>query len=639
MAHLDIADFPIRYFELPPVLTPAEAQQSDAPLVHAERPGNELTTGLVQRGDLDDGFREADVIVEGEFATGFVEHAYIEPEAGFARRVGDRIEIHGCTQTPYGDRDDLAKILKIEPSDVRIVPSAVGGGFGSKLDLSFQPLVALAAWHLNRPVRMTYTRPESMASTTKRHPTQIRARIGATADGKLTAMDFSAEFNTGAYASFGPTVANRVPVHASGPYYLPAYRARSRAVHTHSAPSGAFRGFGVPQSAVAQEALFDQLAAQLNMDRLEFRLLNVIENGMPTVCGHVFSQGVGIRRCLEALVPRWQTLGNGIDTINREKPVALRRGVGVASCWYGCGNTSVANPSTIRVGLSRTGRVVLFQGAMDIGQGANTVISQICSDALGLELERFDLISADTDRTQDAGKTSASRQTFVSGKAAFLAGTELRQKLLVRLGCSDDCRLELNGDQLQVMGAEASGSLDLSQLPADDEGLVFVGEATYDPPTKPLDENGQGEPYASFGFGAQLVVVDVDTELGTVKVIEIQAAHDVGRIINPVLAEGQIEGGIAQGLGMALMEEFIPGKSNNLHDYLIPTFGDVPNIDIILIEEPDLHGPFGAKGLGEHVLIPTAPAILNAIHHACGARVRRLPATPDRVLRAIHEAS
>ena len=637
MDQIDLADFPINFTELPPVMTFAEAQQSDAPLIHPERSGNQLTTGLVQRGDLEQGFSQASVIVEDNFETGFVEHAYIEPEAGFAVRVGDRIEVHGCTQAPHGDRIELARILNIDPSEVRIAPSAVGGGFGSKLDLSFQPLVAVAAWHLRRPVRMTYTRPESMASTTKRHPSQIQARIGAAANGKLTAMEFAGDFNTGAYASFGPTVGNRVPVHASGPYFMPAYRARSRGIHTNSAPSGAFRGFGVPQSAVAQEILFDQLARQLKMDRLEFRLLNVIENGMPTVCGQVFSQGVGIRQCLDALVPRWQKLQDEIDRVNRERTQRLRRGIGVASCWYGCGSTSIPNPSTIRVGLSRTGRVVLFQGAVDIGQGANTVISQICADALGLELDHFDLISADTDRTQDAGKTSASRQTFVSGKAAFLAGTDLRHQIFAHLGRPDDCKLELNDDKLSLAGT--TETLDLSRLPADDEGLVFVGEATFDPPTIALDKDGQGEPFSTFGFGAQLVVVDVDVELGTVKVVEILAAHDVGRIINPILAEGQIEGGIAQGLGMALMEEFIPGKSNNLHDYLIPTFGDVPNVDIILIEEPDALGPFGAKGLGEHVLIPTAPAILNAIHDACGAWVRKLPATPERVLRAIQTAS
>lgn len=637
LEQLDLDNLPVTYTELPPLLDTAAAERVDAPLVHKARPGNELTGGLVQRGDLVVGFDIAEAVVEDTFETGFVEHAYIEPEAGYARRVGDRIEVYGCTQAPYMDRDELARVLAIEPTDVRIVPTAVGGGFGSKLDLSFQPYVAIAAWRLHRPVRVTYTRPESIAATTKRHPSRITARIGAKADGKLTAMDFTGVFNTGAYASWGPTVANRVPVHASGPYYLPAYRARSRAIHTHCAPAGAFRGFGVPQSAIAQEALFDRLAEQLDIDRLEFRLQNVLENGMRTVTGQVFAQGVGIRQCLEALRPRWSELVDEIVTFNRVAAGPMRRGIGIASCWYGCGNTSLPNPSTIRVGISRKGRVVLFQGAVDIGQGSNTVISQICADSLGLDLADFDLVSADTDRTQDAGKTSASRQTFVSGKAAYIAGKDLRANLIARLGANSDAQLKIANGRLIAHYEGVELELDLAALPADDEGLVVVGEGTFDPPTQPMDEHGQGEPYATFGFGAQLVAVEVDIDLGTVKAIEIQAAHDVGRTINPVLAEGQIEGGIAQGLGMALMEEFVPGRSGNLHDYLIPTIGDVPNIAITLIEDSDLHGPFGAKGLGEHVLIPTAPAILNAIHHATGAQVHKLPATPERVLQAIRE--
>ena len=210
---------------------------------------------------------EADVVVEDEYETGFIEHAYIEPEAGFARRVGDRIEIQACTQAPYMDRADIAQILGIAPEAVRIIPTAVGGGFGAKLDLSVQPFIALAAWHLRQPVRMVYSRSESIISTTKRHPSHIHVRVGATRDGKLTAMDFAADFNTGAYSSWGPTVAARVPVHASGPYYVPHYRALTRAVHTHLVPAGAFRGFGVPQTAIAQEQLYDDLADRLNIDR------------------------------------------------------------------------------------------------------------------------------------------------------------------------------------------------------------------------------------------------------------------------------------------------------------------------------------------------------------------------------------
>ena len=223
-------------------------------------PDNVLTGGRVVCGDVDRALADADFVVEREFETGFVEHAYIEPEAGFARRVGDRIEIQACTQSPYMDRADIAKILGIAPENVRIIPTAVGGGFGSKLDLSVQPFLALAAWRLNRPVRMVYSRTESIVSTTKRHPARMRGSAGASRDGKLVALDFAADFNTGAYSSWGPTVAARVPVHASGPYFVPHYRALTRAVHTNFVPAGAFRGFGVPQMAIAQEQLYDDLA-------------------------------------------------------------------------------------------------------------------------------------------------------------------------------------------------------------------------------------------------------------------------------------------------------------------------------------------------------------------------------------------
>ncbi|RUU10638.1 xanthine dehydrogenase family protein molybdopterin-binding subunit, partial [Mesorhizobium sp. M7A.T.Ca.TU.009.01.3.2] len=314
-----------------------------------------------------------------------------------------------------------------------------------------------------------------------------------------------------------------------------------------------------------------------------------------------------------------------------------KRGVGVASCWYGCGNTSLPNPSTIRVGIAADGTVILHQGAVDIGQGSNTVIAQICADALGLPLEKFQLKSADTAITPDAGKTSASRQTFVTGKAAEKAGRALRETILRFANVSENAALQLDGPVIVIREGEATRRVDLATLDVDTEGFVFRAEETYDPPTLPLDAKGQGKPYAVYGYGAQIAELEVDLKLGTVKLLKITAAHDVGKAINPLLAEGQIEGGIAQGIGMALMEEYIPGRTENLHDYLIPTIGDVPPIETILIEVPDPEGPFGAKGLGEHVLIPTAPAILNAIRHATGVLVTKVPATPTRIRAGIRE--
>jgi CO/xanthine dehydrogenase Mo-binding subunit/aerobic-type carbon monoxide dehydrogenase small subunit (CoxS/CutS family) len=638
IAALDLTKFPVAWEELPALISMAAALDEKSPLVHDKRPGNILTRGRVVKGDVETALASAPVTVEGEFETGFVEHAYIEPEAGFARRVGDRIEIQVCTQAPYMNLDDIARILGIPQSAVRIIPTAVGGGFGSKLDMSVQPFLAIAAWVTGQPVQMVYTRPESLMASTKRHPSQIRARIGAARDGSLLAIDVSADFNTGAYSSWGPTVANRVPVHASGPYYVPHYRALTRAVHTHLVPAGAFRGFGVPQATLAQEQLFDELADKLGMDRLEFRIKNALRGDQPTATGQVIGEGVGIRACLEALRPRWHAAREEAAAFNRATKTPMRRGVGVAGMWYGCGNTSLANPSTMRTGLKRDGRVALHQGAVDIGQGSNTVILQIFADALGAPIDRIDRVAADTDLTPDCGKTSASRQTFVSGKAAELAARALRAQILRAANAGEDAKIQFGSGHVTVQDGARERRIDLKALPVDARGYVFAEEATFNPPTTGLDENGQGVPYAVYGFGAHLAEIEVDMDLGTVKLTSLTAAHDVGRAINPTLVEGQIEGGAAQGLGLALMEEFLPGRGENLHDYLIPSVGDMPKVHSILIEDASPVGPFGAKGIGEQALIPTAPAIFNALYDAIGVRLRRAPATPDRVRAAILSA-
>ena len=631
IAKLDLRDFPVTWEVRDSVREPDAAKS--APLMHPGRTDNVMCQGFVQKGDAEAALERADIIAEGTFETRFIEHAYIEPEAGFADWVDGRVEVHGGTQAPHMNRDSLCEILALPPEAIRIVPTAVGGGFGSKLDISFQPHVALAAMKLKRPVRVAYTRSESMASTTKRHPGKLRVQAGVTKNGKLSGFTFEGTFNTGAYSSWGPTVANRVPVHAGGPYVHADYRARAEGVHTNCVPAGAFRGFGVPQAAIAQEAVFDDLAAQLGMDRLEFRYLNALDNGVPTSTGQVFDAGVGIKPCLDALRSAWKASLEKALEFN-EKGGVLRKGVGIACGWYGCGNTSLPNPSTIRAGITSDGRVVLHQGAMDIGQGANTVIAQIFAEALGVDVGSIEIVGPDTDVTPDAGKTSASRQTFVSGNAARLAGEALRSEVL-RLTNASEGRISISNGEVTVVSA--SGPAHQATLPKG-EGYVIEVAESYDPPTKPLDENGQGVPYAVYGYTAQMVELTVDTGLGTVTLDHIHAAHDVGRAINPVLVEGQIHGGVAQGIGLALTEEYIPGRTDNLHDYLIPTIGDVPPITSHIIEVADPHGPYGAKGLGEHVLIPTAPAILSAIRHATGARVTRLPATPDRVLAAIRAA-
>ncbi|MES2210444.1 MAG: molybdopterin cofactor-binding domain-containing protein [Chloroflexota bacterium] len=637
-------DVPIAWEPLRAIPDMEAAAASAAPLLHDHALSNVLVSGRVVRGDVEAALARSAVTAEVTVETTFVEHAYIEPEAGSARRVGDRIELFVSTQTPYMDRDEVALILGIRPDQVRIIPSAVGGGFGGKLDLSVHPLIATAAWLLDRPVRAVWTRPESMAASSKRHPARIRAAAGADADGRLSGLRFHGDFDTGAYASWGPTVANRVPVHAMGPYAIPAVLATTRAIHTNNPPAGAFRGFGVPQAAIAHEALMDDLAAQLGIDALEFRHSNALRSGSITATGQVLRASVGLAACLDALRPHWAEMRAAADVWNAEGASAqrpTRRGVGIGAMWYGVGNTSLTNPSTMEIGIDHDGSVTLYSGAVDIGQGASTVLVQIAADALGVPAATINLVSGDTDRTADAGKSSASRQTFVSGNAARLAGADLRAQLLRLAEAGDQATIALGNGRATV--TEAGGpavTIDLAELaavPGTDltAAPVLLGRGFFDPTTTPLDADGQGDPYATYAFGAQVAEVEVDLELGTTRVLRVVAAHDLGRAINPTQVEGQIQGGIAQGLGFALMEAYLPGRTENLHDYLVPTVGDIPPIECLLIEDAEPAGPYGAKGVGEPALVPTAPAILGAIHHATGARITTVPATPDRVRSAI----
>ena len=668
------ATLPIEWQVLPalpecaPALAAAAADPADA--LHARWPDNVLCRGRVNSGDVDQVLAH---LPAGAHAAGLqvitrhVEHAYIEPEAGYAVWQDSRVHIFACTQTPYLDRDEVASVMGIDPAQVRIEPSAIGGGFGGKLDVSVQPLLAVAARKVGRAVRTVWDRPESMIATTKRHPADMTATLACSADGDLLAYDFHGDFNTGAYSSWGPTVANRVPIHASGPYRVPNMRALTRAVLTNNAVAGAFRGFGVPQSTIVVEALMDELALACAIDPLEFRYRNALRAGDRTATGQRLDASVGLRACLDQLRPAWSAALARAQESNAAAVASgspERRGVGIACMWYGIGNTVMANPSTMTIGLRRNGRFMLYNGAQEIGQGTYTIMPQIAAQALGVPLELIDQIHGDTDATEDAGKSSASRQTFVSGNAARLAGLDLRRRLAALAGFDvagaadgdakvvgdvkvDDAALALPslhiaGGRLVVRGPGGGGAdgvvertLDLGRLAVDARGDVAVGRGTFNPPTVPLDADGQGVPYATYGFAAQVAELTVDTALGLVSLQHIHAAHDVGRAINPTLTEGQIHGGIAQGIGLALMEEYVSGRTDNLHDYLIPTAGDVPSITTWLVEDPEPLGPYGAKGVGEPALVATAPAILNAIRMATGVRLSDIPATPARVRAAL----
>jgi len=400
-------ELPLQWFVQTPVIGIDQARAAGAPLVHEGRKDNCLLRGYLEKGSMLAAEQQAEVVVEGTWETAYVEHAYIEPEAGFAQRTGERdITVSACTQAPYMDRDEIAHILGIEAEHVRIIPSACGGGFGGKLDVSVQTLLAVAAWTLGHPVRAVYSRIESMASSTKRHPTRLSARAMAATDGRLLGFELYGEYNTGAYASWGPTVAGRVPVHATGPYVVPNVLCTTPAYYTNQSPAGAFRGFGTPQAAIAQEMLYDQLADALGMDRWAFRHKNAMRNGDSTATGQRLDSSVGMVACLDALHPHWLEMLADADAFSQTH-TAVRRGVGIACMWYGCGNTSLSNPSTMRVTLSAGGALVFHNGVAEIGQGSDTVLLQICADAVGLPMDDFDMVTGDARPPSSPGKTCA----------------------------------------------------------------------------------------------------------------------------------------------------------------------------------------------------------------------------------------
>jgi CO/xanthine dehydrogenase Mo-binding subunit len=377
----------------------------------------------------------------------------------------------------------------------------------------------------------------------------------------------------------------------------------------------------------------DMMAEKTGIDPLEFRHINAIRKGQETATGQKL-ESAGLDQCLDALRDDWQAWRADAEAHNATNKTK-RRGVGVGCMWYGCGNTSIANPSTMHIGLTADGTVTLYSGAQDIGQGTNTTMMQAAADSLGIGLNQLNLVCGDTDLTADAGKSSASRQAYVSGNAVKIAGEDLRGQILRLANVGENASIEFGSGTLVVREGDTSREIDLSSLPKTEIGEVLRGEGYFDPPTEPLDENGQGKPYGTYGFAAQIADVEVDVELGTVKVLRIAAAHDVGQALNPQQVEGQIHGGVAQGLGFALMEEYIPGRTENLHDYLMPTIGDIPNIKTHIIEDPEPTGPWGAKGIGEPALCATAPAIFGGIYQATGVRVTQAPCTPDRLRAAI----
>ena len=624
------------YEDLPAVFDPEEALKDSAPKIHEK--GNLLFTRKVKKGNIDKAFENCQAVVEKTYQTSCLEHTYLEPDAGagYVERDGT-IVIFASTQNPHYDHSDVVSILGVEDEKVRIIQAATGGGFGSKLDLNVQGFIGLALYHLKRPVRYVYSREEAFLATAKRHPLTMIMKTGADSNGKLLAMRARIICDTGAYASYGIAVASRSAVHATGPYEVENVDIESLCVYTNKPFSGAMRGFGAPQMAFGNESQMDLLAKELNMDPLEIRRVNIFKQGSETATGQKLTESIGILECLDAIQPHYEEAMKNWRTA--ESSPFKRKGVGIGAMCYGIGNTGMRNPSTARVEMDPAGSVTLYTGCADIGQGSTTVLAQIVAETLGLETNDIQLVVGDTKYTTNAGATSASRQTYISGNAVKEAAEKLRELLMT--GAVDV--LKVGKASLMLDSGFVTDSNDnakrvsFSKLAtrAYKKGLPFVCQGYFDPETVPLDpETGQGIPYSTYAFACHLAFVTVDTMTGEVSVEKIVAAHDVGKAIYPEGVIGQICGGVAMGVGFALMEDYMHGQTESMKDYFIPTCKDMPEVIPIIVESREPTGPFGAKGVGEPALIPTAPAILNALNDALGERIYSLPANLERVLEA-----
>jgi len=645
----------VEYEPLPAVFSPLEAMKPEAPKVH--NTGNLLSTVRIRKGDVEKGFGEADLILERLYTVPFLEHFYIEPDVTWAIPHPDgTITVKGPMQAPFTTRRNIAPVLGISINRVQVIQTPLGGGFGGKEDSSIDIGVraALLAWHTKRPVRMEYDREEITLSTAKRHPMVIQCKIGAKKDGTLLALEGVIYNEQGAYASLGPVIPPAGGTHAHavvmlpGPYVIPNIKVDGYLVYTNHPYGGAMRGFGAPQVNFAHESLIDELAEQLGMDPYNLRMKNSFKSGAETATGQILDQSVGLKDTMEKAKEafRWKERRRPTPDLKELEKGEKRKGVGMALGWYRTSIGAFSDGCGANLHLLEDGSVLLYQGITEMGQGAYTVLSQIAAEALGVAIEDVRVIVPDTDVVPEAGPTVGSRSTTLMGNAILMAAEMIKRPLLE----SASELLSIPPDRLIAKNRliydrdDPTRSIELKEAAkrSMSMGRRMMGQGWYTPPQPSLDlETGQGSPYFVYTYCTQMAEVEVDIKTGAVEVVKIVAAFDVGKAINPILVEAQIEGGIMMGLGYALMEGLIlkeGGIQNlNFQDCMIPTALDAPQITPFIIEHPNIHGPFGAKGIGEMPNIPTAPAITNAIANAIGVRIYDLPAHRERVYMGIRE--
>lgn len=621
----------VEYEDLPVITDPFEALKPGAFPIHPPRPpnpvhpelateGNLICHHQIRKGDVESAWRECDVIVEGEYYTPFQEHAYLQPEAGlgYIDEQG-RVTVVVAGQWVWEDQRQIAHALALPQEQVRVIYPAIGGAFGGREDMSIQIVLALAAWKLRRPVKIVWSREESILGHCKRHPMWFRCKLGATSAGKLVAAEVRVIADGGAYCYTTNKVLGNTTITCTGPYEIPNVKVDVDGVYTNNPPCGAFRGFGAPQGIFAAEMQMNKLAAALGMDPVELRMRNLLREGSLTAMGTPLPGGVSLVEVAEkcALAAGWERTEQGwrkpraqYATRNTQHPTGIGFAVGFKNVGFSFGYQENCWARVVLYGDVRIERALVYIGSADVGQGSHTVIRQMAAEALGVALECVEVIPSDTATSPgSSGSASASRMTFMAGNA--------------------------------VRGAVAAA---LERWQAEERPAE--GEYTYlAPKTTPFDpETGYGTPNFAYGYVAQAVEAEVDPATGRIHVLRVVCADDAGKAINPQQVEGQIEGGVVQALGWATCENFIVqgGQvlTKHLSTYLIPTIADIPDrVETIIVEHPDPDGPWGVRGMGEMPFLPLAPALVAALHDATGVWFDALPLTPERVFTMLQELS
>ena len=620
------------------VTDPNQAQQAETEVLHEK--GNLLKHIHTSKGNFSTAYQNADHKLEASFSTPFMEQLFMEPECSIAvPREDGGFDLYVGSQIPFEDRRQVAEALGLPQEMVRVKGQRTGGAFGGKEDIAGQIHAALLAQATNRPVKLRFTRRESMLVHPKRHATQIKLRLAANEDGTLAAVQSEIYGDSGAYASLSAPVMTRATTHSCGPYIVPNAQSDCWTLYTNNPPAGAFRGFGVMQVAFAIESAMDMLAEKAGIDPLQFRKINALREGTETNTGHLLEESVGLLECLEAIETEFKA--RGIKTPFKVSPVLMDDKEwlsvwGIAAAYKNSGlGTGATDIGAATVSLMPHGRMQIKTGAAEVGQGMLSVLQLIGAEVMGIAVDNVNVYVMDTDLTPDSGPTTASRQSMVTGKAVQLAAEMLRDRVLAFLAshfATSAALITLDETGAHHQSQEINWQDIYLALKASPEGLM--AEAQYiSPATFELDVGGAI--HLAYGFGAQAVQVLLNPESGELKVVDVIVATDAGRVLNPLGLQAQVEGGVVMGIGHALMEAFIVEngiiKTDRIGRYRVPRFVDSPHIKSLFVEAPTSHGPYGAKGIGELVCVPTAPAIANAIYHAIGFRAHSLPIKTEQI--------